>query len=77
VLPGERRGEERSTKVILVSIKICEGALTYRVRVTASSIERALEIVGEGKAGRRMRLLFPIDPGAFFVPGDSGRREAA
>jgi hypothetical protein len=36
--------------VILVSIKICEGALTYRVRATASSIESALEIVGEGKA---------------------------
>jgi hypothetical protein len=76
---GSLRGEakERNTKMICVTVEIREGVLAYRVRVTASSIECALEIVGEGKPGCRVRLLFPIDPEAFFVPEDSGRREAA
>jgi hypothetical protein len=63
--------------MIRVTVEINEGALTYRVRVTAPSIERALEITGEGKPGRRVRLLFPMDPEAYFVPEDIGRREAA
>jgi hypothetical protein len=63
--------------MIRVTVEIREGALTYRVRVTAASIERALEIMGEGKPGRRVRLVFPIDPEAFFVPETFGGREAA
>lgn len=63
--------------MICVTVEIGEGALRYRTLVTAPSIERALEIVGERKSGRRVRLLFPIDPEAFFVPGDSSQREAA
>ena len=43
----------------------------------ASSIERALEIVGKGKPGRRVRLVFPIDPEIFFVPAASGARMEA
>ena len=61
-----------------VTVEVREGALTYWVRVTAPSIERALEIVGKGKPGRRVRLVFPIDPEIFFVPAASGvRMEAA
>jgi hypothetical protein len=68
----------RDTEMIRVTVEIREGALTYRVRVTATSIERALEIAGEGKTGRRVRLVFPIDPDVFFAPAASGtRREAA
>ena len=64
--------------MIRVTVEIREGALTYRVRVTAPSIERALEIVGEEKPGRMVRVVFPIDPEVFFVPPTSGtRREAA
>jgi hypothetical protein len=63
--------------MIRVTVEIREGALTYKVRVTAPSIERALEITGEGKVDRRVRLLFPIDPEAYFVPEESGRREEA
>ncbi len=66
-----------STALICVTVEIREGALTYRVRVTAPSIERALKIVGGGKPGRRVRLVFPIDPEAFFFPAPSGTREAA
>ena len=64
--------------MIRVTVEVREGALTYRVRVTAPSIERAIEIGGEGKPGRRVRLVFPIDPEVFFVPAASGTwREAA
>ncbi len=63
--------------MICVSVEIREGALTYRVRITAPSIERALEIAGEGKPGRKARLLFPIDAETFFVSTDLGQREAA
>ena len=63
--------------MICVSVEISDGALTHRVQVTAPSIERALEITGEEMPGRRVRLLFPIDPEAFFVPGDHDQREAA
>ena len=77
---GYRSGEarERDTKMVRVTVEVREGALTYRVRVSAPSIERALEIVGEEKPSRRVRLLFPIDPEVFFVPAASvARMEAA
>ena len=63
--------------MIRVSVEIREGVFTRRVRITAPSIELALEIAGEGKSGRGVRLLFPIEPEPFFVPGGSDEREAA
>jgi hypothetical protein len=63
--------------MIRVAVEVSEVDLTRRVQITAPSIERALKVAGEGKPGRRMRLLFPIDPEAFFVSEDSGQREAA
>jgi hypothetical protein len=63
--------------MIRVTIEVREGALTRRVRITATSIERAIKMAGDGKPGRRGRLLFPIDPEAFFVPEDSSQRKAA
>jgi len=75
----ERNGVKvmRSAKMICVTVEIREGAVTHRARVTAPSIERTLEIVGGAKPGRRVRLVFPIDPEAFFVGGGLGQREAA
>jgi hypothetical protein len=63
--------------MICVTVEIREGALTRRVRISASCIERALKMAGYGKPGRRVHLLFPIDPEAYFVSEDSGKREAA
>jgi hypothetical protein len=76
---NERRRSEGkgNTKMICVTAEIREGALTHRARVIAPSVERALKIAGGGKPGRRVRLLFPIDPEAFFVSAASGSREAA
>ena len=64
-------------KIICVTVEVCEGALKQRVQISATSIERALKIAGDGTPGRRVRLLFPIDSEAFFVPGDHARREVA
>ena len=71
-----REGKER-IKMIRVAVEIREGALTHRTRVTAPSIERTLKIAGGGKPGRRVSLVFPIEPEAFFVTEDSSRKEAA
>jgi hypothetical protein len=78
-LSGWRDGakEKRSAKMIQVSVEIREGVFTRRVWITAPSIELALKIASEGKPGRGVRLLFPIDPEAFFVPEGSDKREAA
>jgi hypothetical protein len=71
-----REGKE-ITEMIRVAVEIREGALTHRTQVTAPSIERALKIAGGGKPGRRVRLVFPIEPEAFFVTEVPGRKEAA
>jgi hypothetical protein len=53
--------EKTSTEMICVILEIREGILTYRARVTASSIGRALKkIAGGGKLGRKVRLIFPV-----------------
>jgi hypothetical protein len=69
--------EMRSAKMICVTVEIREGTLTRRVQISAPSIERALEIAGGGKPGRNVRLVFPIDPEAFFGPRGHDRRDAA
>ena len=63
--------------MICVSAEIREGALTRWVWVTAPSIERALKIAEAGKPSRRVGLVFPIDPEAFFVPEGYGQRKVA
>jgi hypothetical protein len=63
--------------MICVTRESGEGTLMRRARITASSIEWALKIARAGKPGRRVRLVFPIDPEAFFVPEGSGQRETA
>jgi hypothetical protein len=67
--------EMRSAKMICVTVEIREGALTHQARVTAPSIECALKIVSVRKPGHRVRLIFPIDPEAFFAPRDHDRSE--
>jgi hypothetical protein len=51
--------EKTSTEMICVTLEIREGALTYRARLTTSSIQRALKIAGGGKPGRKVSLVFP------------------
>jgi len=77
VLEGEGVKEMRSARMICVTVEIHEGAITRQMRVTAPSIARALRIAGDGKPGHRVRLVFPLDPEAFFVPGDHDHRIVA
>jgi hypothetical protein len=63
--------------MIRVAVEIREGSLSHRTRVTAPFIERALEIAGGGKPDGRVRLVFPIDPEAFFLAEVTGRKGAA
>jgi hypothetical protein len=73
--------ERRSAKMIQVNVEIPEHALTSaampRERITAPSIEWALRVTCDGKSDRKVRLLFPVVTGPFFVPESFGRREAA
>jgi hypothetical protein len=77
VLEGEGVKEMRSARMICVTVEIHEGAITRQMRVTAPSIARALRIAGDGKPRHRVRLVFPLDPEAFFVPGDHDHRAVA
>ena len=52
-----------------VTVEIHEGAVTRQAR--------ALRIAGDGRPGHRARLVFPIDPEAFFAPGDHDHRIVA
>ena len=63
--------------MICVTVEIGEGTLTRWVWITAPSIERALKIARAGKPSRRARLVFPIDPEAFFDSEGSVQKEAA
>jgi hypothetical protein len=68
---------KENTKMIRIAVEIHEGALTHRTRVTSPSIERALlSARGEGP-GRKVRLIFPIEPEVFFVSEVPDRKEAA
>ena len=62
-----RSEERRSVEMICMTVEIREGALMHR----------ALKITRDGKTDRKVRLDFPIDPEAFFVPEGSDQREAA
>jgi hypothetical protein len=68
--------ERRKADMMCVSVKIREEALR-QVRITAPSIEWALKIAGAGKPERRIRIVFPIDSEAFFVPEGYSQRKAA
>jgi hypothetical protein len=48
--------------MISIRVQRRRGNVTVRFRVTAPSIERALEIAGEGT-----RVVFPIDGEEFFA----------
>jgi hypothetical protein len=52
--------------MIAVTVEKNYGTMTARVRVRASSIERALRLAGEGA-----RVVFPIDAELFFAAEDT------
>ncbi|CAN5625626.1 hypothetical protein BH24ACT20_BH24ACT20_00310 [soil metagenome] len=54
--------------MITVTVEQRQGPTTRRMQVSASSIERALEISGAGRSDTDVRVVFPIDAETFFVP---------
>lgn len=64
--PGVK-GEENTMKL---SVEVKTGPVTHRVSVMAASIERALKLAAADLPGAEARVLFPINPDAFF--GDMG-----
>ncbi len=59
----------RSPTMITLRVEKRYGNTLVRSRVTATSIEGALELAGEGA-----RVVFPIDGEAFFAPAEGAPR---
>ena len=59
----------RSLPIITIHVKKRYGSSTVCCSVTASSVDQALKLAGEGA-----RVVFPIDGEAFFVPAEEDRR---
>lgn len=55
--------------MVEVSIEACRGAARHRVTVRAESIERGIDVVKRHLGAEEARVLFPIDPDAFFASG--------
>jgi hypothetical protein len=59
--------------MIKIAIEVKSGTTSFEVAVQAESIEGALEIVKRYHADKGCEVVFPIDPGGFFVEDDPGR----
>jgi hypothetical protein len=55
--------------MIRVSVEVCSGEARFRAAVWAKSIEHALSLVRARYPGGEATVIFPIEPGAFFVDG--------
>lgn len=67
--PSPETTTERTTvrNTVEVSVEVRRGAAASRVTVRAESIERALEVAKRRHGADEARVLFPIDPDAFFA----------
>ena len=66
----QRRTQMRKelSAMITVTVEQQQGATTRQMKVSAPSIERALEISGAGRPDIEVRVVFPIDADTFFAP---------
>jgi hypothetical protein len=55
--------------MIRVFVEVCQGAVPLRVEVRAESISQAVGSIEERHPGRKVQVVFPIDPEEFFVGG--------
>jgi len=72
--------------MIQVTIEVKGKTVCRRMRVTAPSVERALELAGAGRPDKRVRVVFPVDSEDILVrngvpggmpPGSGGLETAA
>ena len=54
-------------------IEVKSGAARFKVAAQAECIEEALEFAKRYNSGKECKVVFPIDPEAFFVGNDLGR----
>jgi hypothetical protein len=59
--------------MIHISIEVTSGAARFNVAAQAESIEGALEMAKRYNSGKECKVVFPIDPGIFFVGDDLDR----
>ena len=62
--------------MIRVSVEICSGAARFRAAVWAETIERALSLVKARYPRGEARVIFPIEPEAYFCDGAVPASEA-
>lgn len=55
--------------MIRVSVEVFSGAASFRAAVWAEGIEQALSLTRACYPGGEVRVVFPIEPEAFFVRG--------
>jgi hypothetical protein len=58
--------------MIRISIEVKSGTARFNVASQAESIEEALEIAKGYNSGKECKVVFPIDPEAFFINDDLG-----
>jgi hypothetical protein len=58
--------------MIKISIEVKSGTARFNVASQAESIEEALEIAKGYNSGKECKVVFPIDPEAFFINDDLG-----
>jgi hypothetical protein len=63
------RSHPKEVRMIRVSVEVYSGAARFRATVWAKSIECALSLVRARYPGGEARVIFPIEPEAFFVDG--------
>jgi hypothetical protein len=57
----------KGERVIRLTVEICSESNRFRAAVLAESIELALRLVKARYPGGEARVVFPIEPDAFFV----------
>jgi hypothetical protein len=55
--------------MIKVMLEVSSGINRFKVAVWAESIEQALDVASAYYSGYTTRVVFPIDPEAFFAKG--------
>jgi hypothetical protein len=63
------QSDQEGGRVVKVSVEVRSGAARFRAAVWAQSIERAASLVNERYPSGEAKVLFPIDPEAFFAEG--------
>ena len=55
--------------MVRISVEVRTGSTRFRVAVWAEGIEQALSLTSVCYPGGEARVIFPIEPEAFFVKG--------